>query len=492
MRVTADAISQVCLDLGIDPHETLDALSVALGHAVSTLQLFVNNAARQNRPVFSLAEAPVRTFVEMLDCAGLLEGRTLFCCIDEYENLLESQQAVLNTYIKHAEPPLSYKVGVRKNGLRTRQTIDSTDLLEIPNDYEHIEIAMEGFEHFAREVADLRLRRAHEHGVPVPQRVEEFLPALSMGQEALLLGAESIARSVLSHLEKSGSPLAEWFGSLPPQEAYFVAYWNASEGASLGELVASWHDNPTLWKNRLNNYGYASLFWLSVGRKGARIRKYYSGVRTLLLLASGNIRYFLELIDAGIGEQLGSADQSDGPFIVTPHAQTKGARTVGGRRLNQLEGLAEHGVELKRLVLAIGKVFFELARSPLGRTPEVTSFVLTGAGERRRQADALLDEGVAYLAFEATPRTKATTSSEIRDDEYRLHPVFSAFFEISHRKKRRMNFSSEHLLGILDKPSAAISSLLEGAVQTDNEDLPDQLAFFSGFFNGGSGGSSDA
>ena len=49
--------------------------------------------------------------------------RPLLCCIDEYENLLPYQQAALNTYIKHSEFPLSYKVGMKADGLKTRDTL---------------------------------------------------------------------------------------------------------------------------------------------------------------------------------------------------------------------------------------------------------------------------------------------------------------------------------------------------------------------------------
>lgn len=97
-----------------------------------------------------MAESPLRTFAEILRTEGLLGERVVFCCIDEYENLLNYQQAILNTYIKHAEPPLSYKVGVRKNGLRNRQTLDGQDVLRVPDDCLEIEIADEGFDFLQR------------------------------------------------------------------------------------------------------------------------------------------------------------------------------------------------------------------------------------------------------------------------------------------------------------------------------------------------------
>ncbi|WP_413748971.1 hypothetical protein [Variovorax sp. Varisp62] len=477
----AASIQLVAKELGLRALESLEELKGEIKVAISTLQLQVNNPSRDLGINSSMAEAPLRTFSESLRDCGLLGERVIFCCVDEYENLLDYQQAIVNTYIKHAEPPLSYKVGVRKNGLRNRQTLDGQDLLRVPDDCLEIEIADEGFEYFAKAVAELRLKYAKGEGAPVSEALRGFLEELTFSKEALALGAERIADGVLKELK--GSELFDFFQNRPKSETYFLRFWQESEGGSLQELALSWFQNKIEWETRLGNYGYASLFWLSKGRKGVRIRKYYCGERTLLSLAAGNIRYFLELIDAAIGYELDRADSFSDTLTISAKAQTIAARDVGKRRLSQLEGLAEHGVQLKRLVLAIGKVFFELAREPSGKAPEVTSFVLSGEPADIEEIQRLLQEGVGHLAFESEPRTKATSSSEVRDDEYRLHRIFSAFFEISHRKKRRMTIGAEHLLAVLkDRPAKIISTLLDDKPQTSKEDLPEQLALFSAFY----------
>ncbi|MDZ4190047.1 MAG: hypothetical protein U1D25_18350, partial [Hydrogenophaga sp.] len=318
-------------------------------------------------------------------------------------------------------------------------------------------------------------------GVSVPEKLSDFLQDLSLAEEADLLGAGRVARAVLHELQ--GTTAFEYFQSKPPHETYFLKYWQASEGSSLTKLANDWIANEREWQVRLGNYGYASLFWLSKGNKGARIRKYYCGERIFLALASGNIRYFLELIDCSVTQELSEGKQFPENLCLTPKSQTLAAREVGERRLNQLEGLADHGVQLKRLVLAIGKVFFELAREPLGKTPEVTSFILSGKADEILNISNMLSEGVGHLAFEVEPGTKLTSRAETREDEYRLHRIFSAFFEISHRKKRRMTFDAQDLTAVLgDHPGRAISSMLENKQQVDEEDLPEQLALFSAFY----------
>lgn len=481
-----DYVEGICEDLGIPLCLSLKDLKKEIRKSVSRLQIFVNNPYGDSEPILSMAEAPVRTFSEALYDSNLIGDRVIFCCIDEYENTLDSQQAIINTYIKHAEPPLSYKIGVRKNGLRNRQTIDSNDLLSHPDDFYQIEVAEEGFEYFARAVADQRLKRAKAKGIEVPDSVNEFLKELSFQEEAKLLGSEQIAMPVIKHLREQDPKVAEFFEQLPIEEVAFLKYWSESDEQDLLSLASDWVENPKKWDVRLGNHGYASLFWISKGRKGLRIKKYYCGSRVLLSLSAGNIRYFLELLDTAIGQEIDEkGDLPAGLLSLSPSSQTKAAKIVGQRRLSQLEGLADNGVELKRLVLAIGKTFFEFARSPVGRTPEVTSFILSGGSSDQEQIRKFLIEGVGHLAFEVTHRTKATSNLEMKDDEFRLHPIFCAFFEISHRKKRSTTFDAGHLLKVLERPKDAISLMLGKNEESDSEELPEQLAFFSAFFEGG-------
>jgi len=476
------APTAACFGLTNPPQATaVDASRMAhlLGQSLIALELFVNNPSAAAMPMLSMAEAPLRTFVEALKATPHGADRVVFCCLDEYENLSDRQQSIVNTYIKHAEPPLSYKIGVKRNGLRTRATIDRSDALSIPDDYQLIDIGEDNFEAFAKQVLEHRLSRAVARNVRVEADLDDFLPEFPLAVEAEKLGADRIAHQVLAELQRSQeTEVVAWASGMPASQLYFLSYWAEGSGENILDLARDWMNSPDRWTTRLGNYGYASLFWLSKGRKGARIRKYYTGARTLIALASGNIRYVIELVDEGLAKARASETWTGS---ISPENQTLAARAVGKRRLDQLEDLSERGSDIKRLVLALGKVFFEFARDPVGKTPERTFFVLGGRPDAQKQVLSLLEEGVANLAFEVTPRTKATTQREMRDDEFRLHPIFAAFFEYSHRRKRRCVFAAETLLLVLENPSAALAELIERA-PTALEELPDQLAMFSDFY----------
>lgn len=475
--------------LGFGQVRGAQELQLEIRRALVKLQLFVNNPQQVDRPICSIAEQPLRLFAENVSAASAAPT-TVYCCLDEYENLLQYQQAVLNTYIKHAEPPLTYKIGMRKYGLQTRATTDSNDLLSVPDDYFEIDISSYGFKDFASAVVRRRLSLARTAGVDVPEDPNVFLEGLTMDEEADLLGAQRIATSVREAVASGcDSQVREWLDSLPDSRAYFLEYWSQSEGTPLGELAEDWYNNEGKWRTRLGNYQYSSLFWLAKGRRGVRIRKYYCGMRTLLGLASGNIRYFLEMFDVAVSKQIEMSESAGVRSAVTslsPRAQTDAAVAVGSRRLHQVEGKSAHGTQLQRLVLAIGKVFFEYARAPVGRKPETNSFVLSGSVDAKAQVEQVLEDGVAHLAFEVMPRTKATSDKELRDNEYRLHPIFCAYFWFSHRKKRQATFSAETLLELNANPKKALKELMGTSVEAiDGAEAPQQLSLFSAFYEGG-------
>lgn len=481
-------LSRVCQSLAMEGQEDCAALHRRLLSALTALEVMVNNPSTLTSAVFSAPEAPVRAMADALTSSGLVGNKSIFICLDEYENLENWQQSIVNTYIKHSEPPLAFKVGVRRHGLRCRETSGPGDLLVTPDDYAEIDIAKYQFDQFATAVAELRLQRARTEGNHVPSSLNYLLPSLSTNDEAVLLGCEQHADVVRAELGESRSvDLAEWAAKRSAFELYFVRYWCQRESApSVTDACIDWMRHPREWADRINNHGYASLFWLSLGRKGARIRKYFSGADTFLTLASGNIRYFLELLGEAIS--LARAEDDDLNAGISPLIQTRAARLVARRRLDQLDSVSELGAQIKRLTLAIGKVFFEFARSPVGRAPEQNCFVLSGGSGSRRKIEHLLQAGISSLAFESDARTKATNENEMRDSEYRLHPIFCPFFEFSHRKKRHVVFAAGTLLEVLENPTAAITSLLATSkaksTQAPLDELPIQLAMFDEFFSG--------
>lgn len=480
IEMARDDIRPVCRSLGLSDVESLPGFADAVADAIQALELFVNNvdALHDKPPLFSAPESPVRAMAQLVFQVDDLR-RPLLCCIDEYENLLPYQQAALNTYIKHSENPLSYKVGMKADGLKTNHTLTEGDPLRTPADYREIDISNSLEDSFFEEILQRRMHFARQAGIGIPKRIEEFLVPLDRLEEARQLGAVKVARSIRDELA-TDVDVGVWAERIADGDLILVKFRSDAANLPLLEVAKRFMDDEDAWRNIRNNHGFASLFWLSWGRRGVRRRKYYCGLSTILKIACGNIRFFLELIGDSVREAK-PADLSQ-PIVLLPGQQTDAARAVATRQLEQLDSLGRHGGELKRLVLGIGKVFFELTRRPKGRTPEPTSFVLSGAAQEVSRIRRRLREGIANLVFVSNPRTKATSDVEIRDEEYSLHPILAPFFEISYRKKRRITLRVAHLCLLQHDSKMAMGQMLSNVGQTSSDELPEQLAIFSSLY----------
>ena len=173
---------------------------------------------------------------------------------------------------------------------------------------------------------------------------------------------------------------------------------------------------------------------------------------------------------------------------VTARTQTRAAQGVGRKNLSELEGLSVFGAQLTKLVLGLGRVFEVLAAHPLGHTPEVNEFELGDAADGA-PADAafnvapLLTAAVMHLALLRQPGTKVSSApTDTRDYDYRLHPVFSAFFLFSHRRKRKLTLTERDIDGLVHRGGVTIAEIVRRQNREMDEDLPDQLNLFSAYF----------
>jgi hypothetical protein len=63
-----------------------------------------------------------------------------------------------------------------------------------------------------------------------------------------------------------------------------------------------------------------------------------------------------------------------------------------------------------------------------------------------------------------------------------VHPIFSAFFVFSYRRKRKMTLNSQTILGLIENPRETIREILDRHNRT-SEVLPEQLGIFEAYFD---------
>jgi len=485
LTLSADTMALISTSLSSDAVTSLRGLSELVQRRQIELEVAVNNVTDAPPRNISIQGGPIDLLAEALLATPALEGKQIFFLVDEYENLSAPQQEVFNTLIKHAGVHYSFKIGVKRLGLHTRHTMAPDEVLSYPADYEEIDIVerlhAEGFEEFASAVFDARLREVDV----VEGGVRALFPDLAIEDEAVLLGADVAARDVRQQVLGGLSAFElEAFDSLSSLEVYAIRYFAEAEGRAVEDVAHDALQSTTRWASRIDNYRYAMLFSIRRGKRG--LRKYYAGWGTICLLAGGNIRYLLQLVN----EMVLSVDTEDLEVgSISPEAQTNAARAVGERNLNDLAGIAREGSSLAKVVLGLGRVLGVMASRPEGHTPEVNQFALTeGANGLAQRATLLLDACVQHQALVAFAGNKlAAESGETRTSNYSLHPIFAPFFEYSHRKKRKMWLEPKELVGFVDSPRQTIRAILRKTKRDrylDEDPLSDQLSLFSDFFDG--------
>lgn len=466
--------------LFLDEVKNLTELKDAFRRGRRRFESYLNNIDPDNIPNCSLQAQPLDDFCSSLKSLSEFKDKSFYFVLDEMENLLDYQQVVLNTIIKHCGADYTFKVGVRELGWRRRSTLNENEQLISPADYQRIDIEKvldkDIFPEFARKICNARARSSEQ--CPITFDVKEQFPSLSIDEEAEKLGTETKAQSVLKFLKTNNSEYYEHVLSLKPLEIVFIDYWSRSKGIDIEDVVKDSLVAPKVWRDRYNNYKVSVLFTLKRGKSG--IRKYYAGWQTLASMSHGNIRYMLQLVSQS--RQYQHQNGKDVWAPIDARTQTKAAEESGRKNLQELEGLSVHGAKLMKLLLGLGRVFHLFAMSPEGHAPEVTQFGISNNLLDDNSSDIL----IAAVKHNAIVRSTATklSDSDLKSYDYAIHPIFSSFFLFSHRRKRKFILDAEFIPLLIQSPKSAVRKILKQSDRVVSEDkLPDQLQLFEGFYS---------
>lgn len=471
----------ICIEtaesLFCDSASSQEELVASIQRGIRRFEAWVNNIDPDNLPGLSMQQVVIDALCQEVLRLPQFSGKRLFFIIDEFENLLDDQQAVVNSLVKHCGPGYTFKIGVRELGWRRRSTLNSNEQLQSPADYERIDINErldgEQFVKFATEVCSLRAIERFPSGLDI----EAMLPGLSVEEEARLLGVDAKARETLDELEATAPECVELAADLKPFELALIQYWSRTQKQPLADLVLDRHQNPEVWKQRYHNYRVPLLFTLRGSRPGPR--KYYAGWQTFTLLAGNNIRYLLQLVGEALRLQREDGKPADGEPI-RPLVQTQAAISVGGKNVKELEGLGVHGAQLTRLVLSLGRLFEMLALEPEGKRPEITRFFLP-EDEPLGEVDELLRSAVMHLALVRRVSSQRT-DLDLKAYDYAVHPIFAPFFGFSHRDMRKIRLSPTDIQRLMQDPKRAIKEIVRSNDRSGDAPLPDQLRLFENFY----------
>ena len=491
-EIDEDACKAFATSLHLPEATTVFNLSDQLTKSLNRFEADINNIVDSDRPSLSMQGQPLDVLIKAVSELPKFKNKNFFFLLDEYENLEDYQQEIINTLIKHAGQLYTFKIGVREMGWRRRATLNPNEQLISPADYDRINIVdkLEGgpFKKFALDVCNSRIAKLQIPQLDIIRDISDFLSGLTEDQEAQKLGVVERAKSIKSELfQNLPNKDLSILDSIPPLQIYFFQFWADGKNMPLKEVFEDFLAHPSKWKTRYDNYKHSLLYTLRGQKRG--IQKYYAGWEVFTQIAAGNIRYLLELVDRSLMLHIRKDGNLSHP--VPPEVQTLAAESVGRDNLAELEVLSVHGAQLTKLLLGLGRVFSVMATQASGHAPEVTQFHLGDSDRNKRElskesiyseSEHLLKAAVMHLALIRSPGNKLADERETRDSDYMIHPIFCPFFVFSYRKKRKMVISGEQIMGLIKNHKRTIRDILSQNRRTNEEPLPEQLLLFEAYY----------
>lgn len=451
--------------------DSFESLCNELETAMYTFQSDVNNVSKDSIPRMSMPGDPIKLFIEQALNLRQLVGKMFYLLIDEYENLLDGQQQIMNTLLKHVPECYTFKIGVRELGWRVKYTLNKLELLNDPADYSLINITEQfstndrnnDFAAFALDVCNKRINELFDGEANEGQfSIEKSLPGMSIEEESELLKVRSsdYCRAFEEYEHKSGKVL-----DIHPLYKFFLAYWADIHHDSIKDTVKNYEYNTRSWDQRYDNYKYSLLFKIRRGRGQVGIQKYYAGWNTFVKLANGNIRYIMELVYKSCYLYL--QDNGDITNPIPFDKQTEAAQEVGKKNLTELEGAWEKGVQITKLVMSLGSLFGKIAMFRGKSAPELVQFDITG--EMSERALEIMNASVMNLAIIRMSSNKIS-GKELKTYQYSLHPIFAPYFQFSFRRKRKLSLRNDEILGCIDNPEETVDAILKRKNIADMEE----------------------
>lgn len=510
-KVNAEAKSNI---VGIDfsglqdfdaeiPSE-LDEIGKYLHRKYIRFQSWVSNYKKIVEPLF-YPMSFVEELINIIKSQVPLLSESYYCIyIDEYENLNPTQKRIVNTWLKQSQKPLVFNIAMKHQALDVTDTLSSEKIVEV-HDYRKINLELllsDNFATFASEIFLMKVNRylykvldgvdylySSENEIitkrtnskyieSIRKLVETIFPAISERKVAELIFTDKTLRNrligkLLSDFERLDKKyLFELVLDLhAPAEALVVLHALLNrEKVNADDVVKELKDYCEKKSPRYSEWVHNNLFGCILNFYAGVNRRcpLYSGYDTFVTMSKDNIRHFLELCYTSLSH----SDDLNELHKVSLDDQLVAVDYVSKSMLKEIKQFGPHGNMLYIFSMRLGNLFGELRKRESQSEPEQNQFSVKGV--MNTECAQIIRELVKWSVLYETKLTKQK-GLEV-GEEYQLNPIYSAFFTISFRKKRRIELTAEEIVKLYRGSETDYTHIIRRITKKFAE--PNQLVLF--------------
>jgi len=439
---------------------------------------WVSNVKAMDCPVLPPGREFILSLITDLQANVALSTLAVFVYVDEVENLVPYQRHVLNSFLKHSQRPLIVSFTSKEHPLDNdtsgAESINATHdyrLVDLDNLLALSEAAMTFFAEVflgnldiaagRPESERLEIVRSHARlaGRQTPAYQEVVLADMrtrfpNMTDKQIAVHAlqqvplrESVSKRISKALKDRRSSLTVddfLFESAPAEAVVTLPALLNRETLHPDKVLAELKSFATDQKGQfVSSWVHNNLFGalLELYRPFGRECPLYSGFETLCTMSNNNLRNFLILCYKTL-EVAELREQPDAPYSVS--IQCRAAYDASEQLIKEIRTFGRFGEPLRMFVLRLGNIFRALQASPSMSEPEQNQFTINSGGRSLNEAELdFIGEALRHgiLGEQLETKSKSGVGQDIVD--YQLNPIYAPYFQISYRRKRKLEISVE-------------------------------------------------
>lgn len=418
-----------------------------------------------------------------------LDNTSFHIFIDEFENLREEQQEIINSWMKHSSDPLIFNVAYKKH-YKANVNTSGTQRVTSVHDYEKIDLENQVYGDYtvlSAEIILSKIQKYYEYTTEqeyemikfnlsntdyLDQRnspkykrhimkcIRKILPVYTFNELAnLMLEDKAIMtklRNIMNDVLKESSFTSKDFidKRLPKESIINGILLNRQNYKLNPDLLKNLFDsNSAKYKELVNSSFIGAVLYL-YGSYSNAVCPYYGGFNRFILMSKNNIRHLLELCHKSFIEY--EIEHNFLPRLedlsVPVEIQATAARNVSQNELeSKVPDLSDFGDKLKGIVERLGDLYKLSQRQKSQSEPEKNHFSVIGTNidtSRNKIITTLLYEAKIWSVLIEKRNTKLKDAKDKAYYEYHLHPIFAPYFGISPRQKRKFEFTFEEVVTI--------------------------------------------